>query len=126
MTVAEAQAVVEEAHRQATGLTGNQLAEQLQDLLGQKLVAYALGDRHPKTIGRYARGERLPDDAAVTTLVDLSTIAGILEHSMRRETVKTWMLGSNPRLRGKAPIALVHEGKADKVIAAAKAYVTGR
>lgn len=118
--------VVEQAHRQASDRNGNELAAELQGLLGQKLVAYALADRHPKTIGRYARGERDPDDDALRSLVELRVIVGILERGMRRETIKTWVLGSNPRLRGQSPIVAFHEGKIDKVTGAAKAFVTGR
>lgn len=123
MTVAE---VERNAHQEASLRTGNELAAALQQVLGQKLLAYALGDRHPKTIGRYARDERLPDDATVAVLVDLYTIVGILEQGMRRETIRTWMLGSNPRLRGKAPIVVFHEGNAAKVKGAAKAFVADR
>lgn len=118
--------VVEQAHRQASDRSGNELAAELQDLLGQKLVAFALGDRHPKTIGRYARGEREPDDDAIRALFALQVIVGILEQGMRRETIKTWMLGSNPRLKGEAPIVAFHDGSVDKVTGAAKAFVTGR
>src|SRR5947209_19634825 len=96
--------VVEGAHRDAAALPPAELASELQSRLGQKLVAFALGDRHPKTVGRYARGEREPNDGAVRRLVDLYMVVQILESGMRREAVKSWMLGSNPRLRGKAPI----------------------
>lgn len=123
MTVAE---IEKRAHQEASERTGNELAAELQELLGQKLVAYALGDRHPKTIGRYARGERPTDDDTVGTLADLYTIVGILEQGMRRETIRTWMLGKNPRLRDKAPIVAFHEGKADQVKGAAKAFVIDR
>jgi hypothetical protein len=56
--------LVEDAHRAATGMEPARLASELQELLGQKLVAFAVGDRHPRTIGRYARGERLPEPRA--------------------------------------------------------------
>ena len=123
MTTAD---VVDAAHRDAVERNGRELAAALQEALGQKLVAFAIGDRHPKTIGRYARGERAPEDEALRGLTNLYAIVRVLERGMRQETVKVWMLGSNPRLRGKAPIEVFHEGKVDKVMGAATAFVTNR
>ena len=82
MTVQE---MLEHAHDTATQREPSELASELQALLGQKMVAFALGDRHPKTIGRYARGERSPDDATVRRLVDLFTLVELLGNGMRRQ-----------------------------------------
>lgn len=118
--------IIEDAHRAATDVEPARLVGELQDLLGQKLVAFAVGDRHPKTIGRYARGERPPEPQTLGRLVDLYTVVGILRDGMRSSSVKAWMMGSNPRLKGKAPIEAVHEGRAYEVMGAAKAFVTRR
>jgi hypothetical protein len=45
---------------------------------------------------------------------------------MRRQAVRSWMLGSNPRLRGKAPIEAFHEAKLADVERAARAFLTNR
>jgi hypothetical protein len=95
-------------------------------VLGQKLVAFAVGDRHPKTIGRYARGERTPDDETLGKFVNLYTVVQLLERGMRQHAVRSWMLGSNPRLRGKAPIEVFHEGKLPDVEGAARAFLVNR
>jgi hypothetical protein len=123
MTVQE---LLDGAHEAATQLAPQQLAAELQAVLGQKLLAFALGDRHPKTIGRYARGERKPDDEALQRLVNLYMLAELLETRMRRQTVRSWMLGANPRLRGKAPIEVFHEGRFDEVQRAARSYIANR
>jgi hypothetical protein len=120
------QELFEDAHRSATDLEPSELAAELQSILGQKLVAFAVGDRHPKTIGRYSRGERPPTDDALKQLVDLYTIVQVLEHGMRRQTVKSWMLGANPRLKGKAPIEVFHDGHTRDVLRAAQAFVSRR
>jgi hypothetical protein len=120
------QDLLEDAHRAATQLEHRGLASELQELLGQKLVAFAVGDRHPKTIGRYARGEREPDAQTLGRLVDLYTVVAILREGMRDASIKAWMMGSNPRLKGKAPIEAVHEGRAYEVMGAAKSFVTRR
>ncbi len=118
--------LIEDAHRAATDLEPMRLAGELQELLGQKLVAFAVGDRHPRTIGRYARGERSPEPRALGQLVDLYTVVRILDDGMRSSSIKAWMMGSNPRLRGRAPIEAIHDGRAYEVMGAAKAFVTRR
>lgn len=118
--------LIEDAHRAATETDSQALAGELQELLGQKLVAFAVGDRHPKTIGRYARGDREPDAETLGRLVDLYTVVGILRGGMRASSVKAWMMGVNPRLKGKAPIEAIHEGRAYEVMGAAKAFVVRR
>lgn len=123
MTVQE---VFENAHRSATDLSPSELASELQVVLGQKLVAFALGDRHPKTIGRYARDDRQPDDQTLRRLIDLYTIVSILETGMRRQAVKSWMLGANPHLRSKAPIEVFHDGHTRDVMRAAHRFVCAR
>jgi hypothetical protein len=116
----------EQAHDTATQLDPQALAKQLQEVLGQKLVAFAVGDRHPKTIGRYVRGERTPDDETWAKFVNLYTVVQLLERGMRQQAVRSWMLGSNPRLRGKAPIEAFHEGKLPDVERAARAFLANR
>jgi hypothetical protein len=120
------QEVIEGAHRSAAELSAGELATELQAVLGQKLVAFAVGDRHPKTIGRYAREERRPDDQTHRQLVDLYTIVGVLETGMRRQAVKSWMLGANPHLRSKAPIEVFHDGRTNDVMRAAQRFVAVR
>jgi hypothetical protein len=114
------------AHERLGDHDARALASSLQDVLGQKLVAFALGDRHPKTIGRYARGERAPNDQVHGRLVNLFIVVEILKVGMRDAVVKSWMLGANPRLRGKAPIEAFHEGKQDLVREAAQLFVSSR
>jgi hypothetical protein len=124
--VATVEHLIEDAHQAATEVEVPVLVSQLQELLGQKLVAFAVGDRHPKTIGRYARDGREPEPVTLGRLVDLYTVVGILRRGMRDQAIKAWMMGSNPRLRGKAPIEAFHEGHAYEVMGAAKAFITRR
>jgi hypothetical protein len=118
--------LIEDAHQEAVNVPPEQLASELQELLGQKLVAFALGDRHPKTVGRYARGERTPDAGALRRLVYLYTVVGILRRRMTDGAIRTWFMGTNPRLDGSAPIEYMHDGRAFAVMGAAKTFVTRR
>jgi hypothetical protein len=119
---------IDVAQEIAVGTKPQQIAAELQGLLGQKLVAFAVGDRHPKTIGRYARGERTPTDAALGSLTDLYTVVLVLERGRaeRGSWIKQWMLGSNMRLDGMAPAQAFHDGEAGKVMGAARYFVSGR
>lgn len=119
-------AEIEEAQQETAAQDLHELAHQVQELLGQKLVAYALGDRHPKTVGRYARGERDPEPEAWRRLIDLGVVVEILRRGMGERTIKSWMLGSNPRLGGRSPIEELHAGNAHQVMGAASAFVSDR
>ena len=55
--------------------------------------------------------------------MDIYTVVRILGEGMREQSIKSWMMGSNPRLKGKAPIEAIHDGRAYKVMGAAKAFV---
>ena len=125
-TMTTVESVVEDAQRIAMEKDTAELAGDLQGLLGQKLVAYAVGDKHPKTIGRYARSEREPDDSTRERLINLGIVVEVLRAGMHEGTVKNWLLGSNQRLKGRAPIAVFHDGHMAEVIGAAKAFVTRR
>jgi nucleotide-binding universal stress UspA family protein len=56
----------------------------------------------------------------------LCSAVAVLRHGMGDGSIKTWIMGSNSRLAGAAPIEAVHEGRADEVMGAPGAFVTGR
>jgi hypothetical protein len=119
--------VVEAAHAVAIEQPLETIASELQDVLGQRVVAYAIGDRHPKTVGRYARGERTNIDYLTEQrLIDTYTALHVLLQQLKPRTARSWMLGSNPALNGISPIELIHDGRAGEVIGAAEAFVVGR
>lgn len=119
---------IEVAHAAAVEADPREMAATLQRLLGQKMVAFALGDRHPKSIGRYARGERRPADQVLGRLVDLYALTLILSSGRAEQGswIKQWMLGSNTRLGGQAPVQVFHQGNRHRVMAAARAFASGR
>lgn len=119
---------IEVAHKIAVETEAREIASDLQDLLGQKLVAYAIGDRHPKSIGRYARGEREPADDALQSLTNLYTVICVLKQGRAEygTWIKQWMLGANNRLGGKAPVEVFHDGNPTRVMGAARAFISGR
>ncbi len=117
--------LIDAAHRAAIETEVQQMAADLQAVFGEKVVAFAIGDRHPKSVGRYARGERNPDDASLARLTDLYQVMRVLQND-RPEAgswMKKWMLGSNARLGGKAPVQVFHAGHTSEVLGAARAFV---
>lgn len=98
----------------------------LQQVLGQRLVAYACGIKDPKAIGRYAKetsaGGQKPHDRTRKRLHDLYLVTQILVRSETPETIRGWMIGWNPQL-DQAPIELLHAEDPGPVIRAAEQFV---
>jgi hypothetical protein len=117
--------LIEVAHRAAVDAEVQPMVTELQDIFGQKLVAYAIGDRHPKSVGRYARGERSPNDDSLQRLTDLYQVVKVLQNGRAEPGawMKKWMLGSNSRLEGQAPVQIFHGGDTARVLGAARAFV---
>ena len=130
----------QEAHREAVRLDIASVARNLQDVLGQKIVAYAVGLADGRIIGKYARNEVQPSQKTETRLRDLYIITQILSSREDPPTVRAWMLGAHPLLEDRAPVELLHEENAapvertadaeirrsfQSVVAVAEAFVAG-
>jgi len=110
---------VEQARRDATRLPIDSIAQKLQETLGQRLTAFAVASSDPKAIGRYATGRQKPRDDTTARLRDLYVVTQILLARETAETVRAWMIGSNPLLEDRAPIELLHEDAGSSVRRAA-------
>jgi hypothetical protein len=100
--------VRERAHREAMRADIASIAERLQDMLGQRITAYAVGSSDPRAIGRYARREQQPRDDVAQRLRHLFEIAQVLLTKETPDTVRAWMVGSHPLLEDRAPVELLH------------------
>lgn len=78
-------------------------------MLGQRITAYAVGIRDPRSIGRYARSEQAPRSETAQRLRHLFEITQVLLARETPETVRAWMVGSHPLLDDRAPVELLHE-----------------
>lgn len=96
------------------------VAQRLQETLGQRLTAYAVGCRDPKAIGEIARADQSPEHKTAARLRDLYAITQTLLARESAETVRAWMIGSNPLLEDRAPIELLHEEAGQPVARAAR------
>lgn len=111
---------LDHARRDATRLPITAVAQKLQDTLGQRMTAFAVAVRDPKAIGKYASGRQNPRDETAARLRDLYVITQILLARETSETVRAWMIGSNPLLEDRAPIELLHEEAVESVGRAAR------
>lgn len=99
----------ERAHREAVRADIETIAERLQDVLGQRMTAFAVGLRDPRAIGRYAKSLQTPTPATEQRLRNVFEITRVLLYKETPSTARAWMLGSHPLLEDRAPIELLHE-----------------
>jgi hypothetical protein len=97
----------------------------LQELFGQRIVAFMTGVEDPKAVGRWARGERSPRGDSEQRLRAAYHISQLLTLADSAETARAWFIGMNPHFADRAPFAILGEDptQAPRVLAAAKAFV---
>lgn len=115
---------MEQVHRLAISEEISVVAQSLQETLGQKLTAFAVGIKDPKAIGKYATG-RQPRADTEARLRDLYRVTRLLLSEETPSTVRAWMIGANPQLNDEAPIEALHGRRTAPVMRAAEAFVLG-
>ena len=104
------------------------VAEQLQELLGQKNAAYLAGLKDPKMVGRWIKKGSVPADSSVRRLRTALNVTRLLADSYDVETAKAWLWGSNSRLAYNAPAYVIrHADDADDLqplVPAAIAFIS--
>ena len=121
MALMETQALVEEAHRQATRSPLTDVASYLQDLLSRRLVAYIAGVKEAKTVSRWATGEAVAREESEVRLRVAYEIAQLLIQFDSPSIIKAWFIGLNPQLGDTSPAEAIHEGQLKEALAAARA-----
>lgn len=98
-----------------------------QEMFGQKVSAWVVGVRDPKSIGRWARGDdNLQKHERESRLLNLAAVAQVLSHRLADDPnrARTWLLSPNPALADTAAAQWIHDDKpVSAVLAAARAYV---
>lgn len=100
-----------------------EIAQTLQEALGQRLVAYAVGIKSPKLVGRWAAGDGNPRDDAATRLRDLYRVFVILHEQYDDQTIRAFLMGSHPDLQDRTPVDVIREGQGVEAIHAAAAFL---
>jgi hypothetical protein len=114
-----------EAHRTTVESSVADIAAFLQDVLGQKLVAYLVGVQDPKTIGRWAKGTLPQDSDSEARLRGAYQVFRLLMTQESPHTVRAWFVGLNPQLDDESPATAIGEGRMKDVMVAAKAFLAG-
>jgi hypothetical protein len=99
------------------------MAGELQEVLGQRLVAYAVGLKSPRLVGRWADGDGEPRAEADARLRELYQVVVILKTQYGPETIRAFVMGANPDLRDQAPVEVVRDGRGIEAIHAASAFL---
>jgi RES domain len=89
-------------------LSTSELAGYLQQVLGQRMVAYVCGLKDPKMVGQWANGKvmtpRSPGDIRLRQAYEA---VRLISDAYGPDTAKSWLFGSNTRLDNEAPAYLL-------------------
>jgi hypothetical protein len=114
-----------DAHRATVRAPIGQITGFLQEIFGQRLVAYMAGIDNEKTVGRWAKGAQAPRLEAEQRLRAAHLIASTLIRSESEHVIRAWFIGANPQLSFKAPAAAIREGRYQETATAMHAYLSG-
>ena len=103
--------IAREAHRTTVESSMADIVGFLQEVLGQKLVAYIAGVSDPKAVARWASGDRTPRNASEERLRGAYQVFQMLNTEEASHTIRAWFLGLNPQLGDESPAAALHEGR---------------
>jgi hypothetical protein len=100
-----------------------EIVSTLQVVLGQRLIAYITGSKSNKTVGRWARGEHPPGEAADVLLRALYRTVLILHAADEEDrTIRAWFTSPNPDLNDEVAADVLRAGEAQRVFNAARAF----
>lgn len=97
--------------RETSTLAITQIAAYLQQLLGQRLVAYLSGLNDPKMVGKWMQGKAQPSEDKKMRLRYAYTVAKLFDSAYGPETTKAWLFGTNSQLDDDAPARVLRHGK---------------
>ncbi len=116
----------EHAHREAVSLDIAEVAEFLQENLGQRVTAMLAGVSDPGSVGRWAKRENRPQPAIDRRLREGYGIFQLIQSVESPHTVRAWFIGLNPQLDDdESPVEAIAANHFREVLAAARAFVAG-
>ncbi len=105
----------------AARIPTDQVARELQDVLGQKLTAFIAGAKDPKATGKWVQG-RQPHPDTEQRLRAARQVLEVLLQSDSAQTARVWFIGMNPHLGDDSPAEAIRDGHFKDVIAAARTF----
>jgi len=116
------------AHQEALRLPFPGLVKRLTKLIGRKLTAYAAGVQDTRALDRWIDGVHPYGDKEQRLRLTFQVARTLADYDSP-STVQAWLLGVNPELGDRVPLALLREGEIEKVgaevMAAARAFIAG-
>jgi hypothetical protein len=118
-----------EAHAHAMRAPFPQVAAELCELLGAKLVAYVGGVGETRAVHQWVDGDRTPSDEVQQRLRFALRVALPIAHADAPAIAQAWFQGLNPQLDDRAPARLLRDGDLDEVgpaiVTAERAFLVG-
>jgi len=114
-----------EAHQKSVVFEVKDIAGYLQEVLGQKLVAYMAGVADPKRVGRWAQGMQIPRAEAERRLRAAFQIFHLVAGEDSVHVARAWFVGMNPQLGDDSPAEVIRDGRLKDALAAARVFVSG-
>ncbi len=93
----------EQISDEAARLSITEIAEFLQQHLGQRMTAYLSGVTDPKMVSRWIAAQNTPRDESKMRLREGYQVVRLLVGVYGNDTAKAWLFGSNTRLDDQAP-----------------------
>lgn len=112
------------AHRGALRLEPWEIASQMRDLLGAKLLAFAV-NVDPRTVNRWAAGSDRPRDSHEARLRAAYQAYLLMKPVEADPTIRAWFMGMNPQLDDRSPAEALADDQFREVMSAARAFVAG-
>ncbi len=116
------------AHQEALRLPLPELVTRLTDLIGRKLTAYAAGVQDTRALDRWLGGAHPYNDAEQRLRLTFQVARTLADYDSPG-TIQAWLMGVNPELGDRVPLALLREGEigtvGPEVMAAARSFIAG-
>jgi len=128
MSVAEARPDLA-AHTHAMRASFREVAGELRELLGARLVAYLGGVRETRAVHQWVDEGRQPSAEVQQRLRLALQVALPIAEADSKEIAQAWFQGLNPQLDDRSPARMLRDGDFEEagpaVIAAARAFLVG-
>jgi hypothetical protein len=117
------------AHTRAMRASFPEVASELRELLGARLVAYLGGVRETRAVHQWADDDRQPSTEVQQRLRLALQVALPIAEADGKEIAQAWFQGLNPQLDDRSPARMLRDGDFEEagpaVVAAARAFLVG-
>jgi hypothetical protein len=128
MTVAHARPDLV-AHTRAVRASFPEVADELRELLGARLVAYLGSVQETRAVHQWVDATRTPSEETQQRLRVALQVALTIASAESARIAQAWFQGLNPQLEDRSPARLLRDGELEEVgpavIAAARAFLVG-